>query len=65
MNSNFYIHHDKFQELSDESIDWFIKSLKFPYKSDEWTICHLKQKIFMRQALKHLKECRKYLYETL
>ncbi len=59
--SEFYIHSDKYQELSNEAIDWFIKSLKFPYKSDEWQVCRLKERIINRQAVKHLLEANRIL----
>ena len=58
--SEFYIHHDKFQDLSDKAVDFFIKSFKFEYESPEWKICRLKQSIYMKEALKHLKETQKY-----
>lgn len=54
MGSDFYIHHDKFQDLSDKAIDWYVKSFKFKYQSPEWQICRLKQQIYMNQALRHL-----------
>lgn len=60
MRSEFHIHNTKFQELTDLAIDWYIKSLKFKYKSDEWTICRLKERIYTKQALKHLSAAQKY-----
>lgn len=62
MRSEFYIHHAKFQDLTDKALDWYIKSLKFKRKSDEWTICRLKERIYTRQAIKHLIASTKYLY---
>lgn len=54
--SDFYIHHDKFQELSDKATDYFIKSWKFKTNSPEWQICRLKRQIYWKQAIKHLNE---------
>jgi hypothetical protein len=54
MKSEFYIHHDKFQELSDKAIDYFIKSREFKMNSPEWQICRLKRQIYWKQAIKHL-----------
>ena len=59
--SEFYIHHDKFQDLSNKALDWFIKGFKFDYGSDEWQICKLKQRIFNKEAMRHLELAQKYL----
>lgn len=54
--SEFYIYHDKFQDLSNKAIDWYIKSWKYKIDSDERTICRLKRNIYMREALSCLKK---------
>jgi len=59
--SNFYINHNKFQEYSDKAIDWFLRSCEFKHGSDEWLICRLKRKIFMKKALQQLQLARKCL----
>ena len=61
MKTDFYIFHNKFQHYSDRSIDWYIKSWKYKYKSDEWKICRLKMSIYMKESMKNLK---KMLKET-
>lgn len=62
IRSEFWIHCAKEIELSNLALDWFIKSLKFKYKSDEWMICRLKEKIYMKQAMKHSEAALKYLH---
>jgi len=52
--TDFYINHDKFQDLSNKAIDWTIKSWKFRHNSPEWKVCKLKREIFMRDALEYL-----------
>lgn len=61
VRSEFYIGHSKFQDLSDRAIDWLINSFKYESDSDEWKICRLKRRIYMREAIKHLKEANKCL----
>lgn len=63
IKSDFYIEHDRFQDLSDKAIGWFVKSFKYDLGSDECKICRLKQDILMRKALKHLKNANEYLYD--
>ena len=54
MNHSFYIYHNKFQDLSNKAIDWYLKSSKFKYESNEWKICRLKQDIYKTEAKKYL-----------
>ena len=63
MRSEFWIHLDKEQDYDNKSFQWYVKSLKFKYGSDEWMICRLKMRIYDRQSLKHLMLATKYLYE--
>ena len=57
--NEFYICFHKYNHYSDLAIDWFIKSFRYKHKSDEWKICRLKIKIFMKKAIKYLKEANK------
>ena len=57
MTNNFYIYHNKFQDLSDKAIDWYLKSGKWKYNSDQWQICRLKQGMYKKEAMKYLKKC--------
>lgn len=56
MKSDFYISHNKFQDLSNKALDWYLKSGKFQYNSNEWKICRLKQDIYNQEAMKYLKK---------
>ena len=64
IRSEFYIEHDKFQDLSDKAMEWFVKSFKYPAGSDEYKICHLKSNLYMREALNHLKKAEKELCQN-
>jgi hypothetical protein len=59
--NDFYIEHDKFQELSDKSTNWFIKSFDCKFDGYEFQICRLKSKMYFRDALVHLKKANKLL----
>ncbi len=61
IRSEFYINVAKFDDYSNKSIDWFIKSLKYEYGSLEWQICRLKEKLYFKEAMKHLKEANREL----
>lgn len=61
MLNNFELVHKQFQFYLDKAIDWFLKSFKFRYGSEEWQICRLKRKMFMRKAIGYLKEANKIL----
>jgi hypothetical protein len=54
LRSEVFIYHDKFQDLSDKAIDFFIKSIKYLPESEEWQICRLKERIYNREAIKYL-----------
>lgn len=56
MRSEFYIYHNKFQDLSDKAIDWLIKSFKLKYRSLEWKVCRANYELLKNEAMKHLKE---------
>ena len=57
MTNDFYIFHNKFQDYANKALDFYLKSGKFKYESDEWKICRLKQSIYNREAYKYLKKC--------
>lgn len=59
--NEFLINHKKFQHLSDVAQDWFVKSFKYPENSEEFQICRLKRKMYMREAMKYLKEANKWI----
>jgi len=59
MKSETVILLGKYQKLSDQGIDWFIKSFKYQPESEEWQICRLKEKIYCREALKTLEKFEK------
>ena len=64
MNLNeFHIQCAKFHDYSDRAIDWFIKSRKYKYGSDEWKVCRIKHKMLNKKAMKHLKSTEEYLNE--
>jgi hypothetical protein len=65
MKSEYHIHLAKYLNYEDEATKWYIKSMKFKCKSDEWTICILKERIYRKQAMKHLIESQKYQYGQL
>ncbi len=54
LRSEYYINLEHYLKLSGESIDWFIKSLKYKYNSDEWQICRLKSNILSKESVKRL-----------
>lgn len=54
--SEFYINCEKSRQLTLKSVDWFIRSWKFKHGSLEWQICRLKREIYMRDAIKLVKE---------
>ena len=58
---DFYIKHAEFQDFSNRSLDWFIRSFNYKYGSDEWKICRLKKQIYMKKALEYLKEANQCL----
>ncbi len=61
MKSEFNIFYNKYQELTDISINWFIKSLNYIPETEEWQICRLKEKILMKEAMKNLENAVKEL----
>ena len=61
IKSEFYIYHNKFQDFSDKALDWFIRSWKYAYNSDEWKVCRLKQSILKRKAMEYLDKAGKEL----
>ena len=46
---------NEFEKYHNQALDWYFKSLKFKYGSDEWKICMLKYKIYEREAFNTLK----------
>jgi len=57
--SNFYVCHDKFQELSNKATDWFIES--WDLKEIDKEIALLYRKKYHKEALEYLKKAVKYL----
>ena len=52
--SNFYINSNKSIYYSNKAVKWFVNSLKYKFKSDEWKICRLKYNIYNKEATKYL-----------
>lgn len=67
MPSEFWINLAKFQKLSDDACDWFIKSMKFDKKKHklERQVCLLRQEISWRQSIKHLKRANRIVERRL
>ena len=61
MNPDFYLQVDLYLGLSDRATDWFIKSWKFEYNTDDWKLCRINEKILDREAVKHLRKAQEYL----
>jgi hypothetical protein len=54
VKSEFYIDHDKFQDLYDKAVEWYIKSWKYPINSDEWQVCRFKYQTLRKISYKYL-----------
>lgn len=65
IKSSFYINLAKCCKYTDDAVDWYLKKFKFKNKSPERQICELKQQIYKRQAMKHLRYATKEIERSL
>ena len=56
---------NRYTKLSETALGWFLKSTQYPYKSDEWMVCRLKERLVRTEAYRHLDIAYEYAIKEL